>query len=101
MKVLNPENTNHSFIFVPRFYGSETLSLFLLDETTGITEEITNTFFLDYGFISIYFSKTFVENEKREITIKDGDQVVYRGSLIATSQNPQQYKLTAGLYRYE
>jgi hypothetical protein len=27
--------------------------------------------------------------------------VVYRGSLIATSQNPQQYKLTAGLYRYE
>ena len=101
MKVINPENTSHSFLFVPRYYSFDGLELTLTNPVTEVSTVVTNTNSTLDGFTNIAFDFTFAENDKYEITIKDGDSVVYRGKLIATTQNSQSYKLTAGFYRYE
>lgn len=101
MKVVNPEDTSHSFLFVPRYYNFDGLELTLTNPVTDVSTIVDNTNATEDGFTNIAFDFTFANNDKYEITIKDGDDIVYRGKLIATTQEPQSYKLTAGFYRYE
>ena len=101
MKVVNPDNTSHSFLFVPRYYDFNELELVLTNPATGVTTEVTNTNVTHNGFTNISFNFTFSNNDKYEVVIKEGEEIVYRGKLIATDQNTQSYKLTAGFYRYE
>ncbi len=101
MKVVNPDNTSHSFLFVPRYYDFNELELVLTNPATGVTTEVANTNVTHDGFTNISFDFTFANNDKYEVVIKEEDEIVYRGKLIATDQATQSYKLTAGFYRYE
>ena len=101
MKVVNPNNTSHSFLFVPRYYNFGTLEFILTNPVTAVATTVTNTNTTEDGFTSISFDFTFANNDKYEITIKDDEEIVYRGKLIATNQETQSYKLTAGFYVYE
>jgi hypothetical protein len=101
MKYINVANSNPSFNFIPRYYGFEELTLLLKNPITKEVFEVDNIFDELNGYVSISFDFTFANNDKYQITIKDGVNVVYRGNLIATTQTSQSYKLTAGFYRYE
>lgn len=102
MKVANPNNTAHDFTFIPRFYTEDSLFLVLYNEATKETSTVSNTYILTDGNVTISYSFDFSNNSKYQIKITDSsDNVVYRGKLIATSQNTQDYKLTDSLYIYE
>jgi hypothetical protein len=100
MKVVNPEDTDHIIDLIPRYYPSDKITLSLFNEATKVTENIDNTYTITDGVLFLSFEYTFTENQKFQVKIEEENEVVYRGKLIATSQTPQDYKLTNNVYFY-
>ena len=101
MKIVNPNNASHSITLIPRFDTANLLTLNFFNESNRVTETVANTYSIVDGNLTLNYDYTYSENQKFQIELLDGSEVVYRGKLIATTQEPQEYKLTEGLYIYE
>ena len=101
MKVVDPNNTTHTINLIPRIYSVSSIDLSLYNEATQVTTSVTDAYSVTDGVATIIFDFTFEDNDKYQFKLVDGSEVVYRGKLIATAQDPQDYKLTDGLYSYE
>lgn len=98
---LLPSNTTHEFNFIPRFVPSGELILELYDETLQTTETIDNTNTYSNGYVIITFDLVCTENQKFQLKISEGDEVIYRDKIFITSQNTQEFKATKDHYYYE
>ena len=101
MKVVDFNDSNHTLKLIPRFYTVNSIDISLYNESTKVTTTTTNAYTITNGMMTYGFTHTFLDNDKYQFKLLDGATVVYRGKLIATSQTPQDYKLTNGLYTYE
>jgi len=109
MKVINPDNSSHSIILIPRLYSLDaSIDLEFYDETERTTESIsTSTYTVLNGYLTLTFTDaefstiTFYEDGKYQIKISDTSGIIYRGKMIASSQTEEEYKLTNGVYEYE
>lgn len=101
MNVVKPINTAHQLKVIPRFYPMGLLIFSLYNEETKINEVIENLYIIENGYLILSFNYTFIEGQKFQIEIKENENVVYRGKLMATSQNTQNYKASNELYYYE
>ncbi len=103
MIVVNPEDTNHTFDIIPRYYPRD-IVLELYNEVTQVSEIVNQLFVVNDGIMTVSFTYTFTyikEQAKYQIKLTDNNGVIFRGKLIATSQTPQDYKQTNNLYVYE
>ena len=98
--VINPNNSTHTLNVVPRFYPSNDLVISLYNEATKVVSTPDNTYNITNGKLNITFTFTFVDKDRHQVKIEDGTQIVYRGKLLTTTQDPQAYKQTDGLYFY-
>lgn len=101
-KVVNPNNTTHSFEFIPRF-EAQSNTLYLKNEATETETKIDSGIYEDQKneLVKITFDFDFVERDKYQICISDDDgEVVYRGKLFATEQKPQDFVITEGYIKY-
>ena len=101
MKVVDPNDTTHTIKLIPRFYGISSIDLSLYNEADQVTTTVTDAYSVTNGIATLIFDFTFLEDDKYQFKLVDGSTVIYRGKLIATSQEPQEYKLDNGLYSYE
>ncbi len=102
MKVVNPNVRIKTISLIPRFNDVEAFDLLLINETT---KEQT-TFFIDnYSYQNgiLVFGVDFAmnEGEKYELKLSILNEVLYRGKIFATAQEPQDFDLTKDLYIYE
>ena len=101
MKVILPSNTTHEATIEPRFYSSEVLSMDVTKEGNRkvTTQEIT--YLVVSGVMTITFDLVAVKGDRFSFKIYevDGD-ILYRGKLFATEQDPETYKLTKDRYKY-
>lgn len=100
MKVINPAVTVHEMVIVPRYYPSLALTLQLLEEATRVTTTPTVTYRITNGKLYITFTNTFLDKQKYQIKLLEGANVVYRGKIWVTTQTPQDFSLTEGVYVY-
>ena len=78
MKVVNPNETNHTIELIPRSY-QEDVVLDLYNEATRVETTVANiSSFLD-GIFSISFDFTFAENDKYQIKISKDKEILYSG----------------------
>jgi len=108
MKVISPDDTTHVIKLIPRFYEvGATLTVNLYDEGKRVNQDVTlSTFTVVDRFVNVTFTDAefddldFYENGRYQIRITDVDsaEILYRGKMIATTQTPQDYKLTNGLF---
>ncbi len=98
--VINPDNTTHTLKVIPRFYPNLDITVYLYNEATQVTETPSNTYNITNGKLNVTFDFTFVNKDRHQIKISEGEKVVYRGKLVTTNQDPQDFKLTDGLYYY-
>ena len=98
--VIDPSNTIHTLNVVPRFYPSTNIVVELYNEATNVTTSPSNTYTITNGKVNITFTFTFLENDRHQLKVTEGTEVVYRGKTLTTSQEPQEFKLTNGLYTY-
>lgn len=99
MKILQPSNTTHIIVLNPRFEPTTLLVLEFTNKETKEVVEVANT----YTFISSVLTMTFdldvLESEQYSIEIRQNSKVIYRGLAYCTEQEPQDYKLTNGIYK--
>ena len=100
MKVVDTNNTTHNITLIPRFDTSNSLTLNFYNEASKVSETVANTHSLVDGYLTLTYDYTYTEGDKFQIEVLDGSEVVYRGKLISTTQEPQEYKLTNDLYIY-
>jgi len=100
--IINPINTTHTLRIIPRFNPSDSLVLNIKDTTTNLDEDISlsSYAFTTTGGIEFDFDFEATDETRYQITIKEGDEVVYRGISIATSQDTQEYQLTNDKYYF-
>ena len=101
MKVVNPNDTSHTIDLIPRYYPFNDVTLSLYNEQSKVVSEVDNTYVILNGIMTIDFDFDFTNKEKFEIKITENNNVVYRGKIIATTQDSQDYKMTKDLYFYE
>lgn len=100
MKVLNPNNTNHTITLQPRFNPTTDLVVEFTNKVSKVISVLENTYTYTTGVLSINFDFTVVESEQYLIKITESGKVIYRGDAFCTSQSTQDYKLTKGKYIY-
>jgi len=103
LKVVNPTDVTHSITLIPRFDNFGLLTLELFNEVTKDKTIVSNIQQLVDGNLIITYDFVFADKDRFQIKITEGpdpdkDPVVYRGKLLATEQNPQDFKLDEGLY---
>ncbi len=100
MNVVIPANATHVIKLTPRYTSTSTVVLSLYNEEDRVSTIVANTFTYLNGIFTLTFDFTFAEDDKYQIKITDTNGVVYRGKVFATSQTPQDYKASNGLYTY-
>ena len=82
--------------------GSTLLILSIKDSFKGESTDVENTFVIGNGKLSVTFDYDFRVEGRYEITISNEDdtEVAYRGIILATSQETQEYKLTNDKFYY-
>ncbi len=98
MTVVNPEDTEHTILIIPRYYPDSGVTLSLYNEATQETETVTNDYEIIDGNMFVNFEFTFSDNANYQLKISEGEEVVYRGKIFATTQDPQDFKLTSNVY---
>lgn len=100
MKVVLPADSEHTIIFIPRVYPTGALSFFLLNESDKVETLVPQTYVTTDGLIFLTFTFTFAERDKYQIRILEGTEVIYRGKLFATDQEPQEFRITTNFIEY-
>ena len=101
--ITNPNLTTHTIKLLPRFSTSNVLTLTVTDSTLGTSTDLTTTYTTggDYK-LALTFDYTFTAESSYQLKLTDSvtNEIVYRGLVLATTQNSQTYKLTENLYRW-
>ena len=96
MIILKEQNTSQVLKFIPRNYGADTIVL--RDETTNELQTISASFALD----KYYLTTTTVFDLKQDtfynLTIKNGNEVVYKDRVFCTNQNIVNYTVNKDEY---
>lgn len=93
MKVLNPNNANHSLKLIPRFTPNVNMVFELKNETTKVVEILNILYIFDNGILTINFNYSFVNKSNFQIKLTQNNEVLFRGKLFITDQtNLQDYE---------
>jgi len=103
MKVIDPNDTTHSISIIPRFNDTVSVTMEITNEATKVVYTgVLNTYTLTDGVGVVNFDLTPEDKSKYSFKLVDnGVDIIYRGKLIATTQETQEYKITTDLYFYE
>ena len=96
--VVIPTDTTHEIRFIPRTYPETVLVVTIVDEFTEAETILSNTYYINGGYMFVTFDHTFTERDNYRLTISSNSDVIYRGNIFATSQDPQDFKLSQGVY---
>ena len=95
---VNPDNITHTIRLIPRYTPVGVLTVSIFDKFTLISSNVANTYTFVNGYLSIEFDYTFSERGNYNLTIDNDSKVMYRGYIFATSQIPQEFKLSQNVY---
>tara|TARA_R100000388_G_C7230246_1_gene154219 strand:+ start:227 stop:577 length:351 start_codon:yes stop_codon:yes gene_type:complete len=98
---------NKTLKVIPREFVNGTISVDLKNETTGVNVNITPTASTDQNYMSFTASfGTLVEGDFYNMTIKNGDNIIYKDKVFCTDQiidqtNNSYYSVNSGEYNTE
>jgi len=99
MKILNPIDTEHEIVFIPRFYFDGDVVLSLYNEESSVTTTYDLTPITIDGYVYINFEEAFINNSNFQIKITSDDEIVYRGKLFITDQTDlENYQITKDVF---
>ena len=102
--IINPNNTEHTISFVPRYYPSGTIYFKLVDSASDYVLDDTESVYSisTDGKIEFTIYADVISETRYQLTIEEeaSSEVLYRGIVIATSQDTQEYQLTNDKYYF-
>ena len=100
MKILLPSTISHTIPIKPRVNVTDTLSVGIKNDSTGVSITTTPSYTLSHGIMLLTFNLTGLEGERFTVKLSQGIEVVYRCKLFFTAQAAQNYKITKNKYQY-
>jgi len=101
MILVIPTDTEHTASLIPRYIPLDIINVTLYNEATQVESTPLNNYSITNGIMSVTFDFNFIKDDKYQLKIDDTNGIIYRGKLIATDQDPQEFKQTNDLYYYE
>ena len=79
------------------------LSIIITDNFKSESTSVNNTFEVEDGKVILTFDYTFTDESSYNITINyvNTSEVIYRGLILATTQDTQDYSLTQSEYNWK
>lgn len=96
--VVSPTDTTHEIRIIPLFNPDSALTVTTRDEFTDSEVTHVNTFTQLNGYLTITFDYTFTDLSTYTLDVVSGGNIVYKGYIFATTQTPQDFKLSEGVY---
>ena len=100
MKVVNTTDTSHSIRFIPRIYSLDGTTLQLTNEANKEVTDITHTIVGTESILTLLFDYDFTEGDRFQIKLYNDNYDLYRGRILATNQEVQEYDTTKEYYTY-
>ena len=79
-------------------YGSEADTIVLRDEETNVETEIECVFSIDKYYVATSLVFPIKENKYYTLTIKNGNDVVYKDKIFCTNQTKETYSINKDQY---
>ena len=101
--IINPNNIQHTIAFVPRFDPIGAFKYKLVDTATDYVEEdeVDSYEITTRGKVNFTLSADVTSETRYQLTITTlGGEIMYRGLVIATAQDTQEYQLTNDKYYF-
>jgi len=100
MIVINPDDTVHQLVFIPR-YDIESVTLILRNKETNETETTTQSTTYANGYMTISLTKTVLETQSYEMEVRDDETVLFRDKIFCTDQTDlENYQVNPDIIRY-
>jgi hypothetical protein len=96
MIILKEQNTAQSITFIPREMNATTIVL--RNETTGTETNIAAEFYLSDYYITVTTIFALKENTFYNLTIKNGNNIVYKDKIFCTNQANDTYTVNQNQY---
>ena len=96
MIILREQNTSQSLTFIPRVMTATTIVL--RNETTGTETNIAAEFYLSDYYITATTIFALKENTFYNLTIKNGNNIVYKDKIFCTNQANDTYTVNQNQY---
>lgn len=98
MNIVSPSVSSNDLVILPRYYEEVSSNLVFLFEDEDTKKPLTHT--IDNlvkgdGHLTVSVGADFIDNRSYKLKITDSDlsEIVYRGIVFATDQNPQNYRI--------
>lgn len=97
MEIFIPGEQTQTLTIIPR-YESEVVALTVRRDESGELTSLELPAVYSDGYLNMDFVYNFIEDESYTLEVKTltGD-LLWRGMALATSQNPQDYKINADI----
>lgn len=94
MKIINQDNTIHTLLIVPRKPISGGLTLIIEDNPQEVIYVQENE------RITLQFEFLARKDQEYSFKLVNDNEIIYRGLLFATSEQPQNYEQTKGIFYF-
>lgn len=101
MKVVKTTDSTHTIRFIPRAYVLIATTLEITNESNKEVTALEHIIAGTEGILSLIFDYNFSEGDRFQLKLYDSTDVIYRGRILATDQDKQEYDTTTGYYEYE
>lgn len=99
--VVNTNNTSHLLKVTPRLFPCTDIEIHITDSFRSTVDVVSPTYWEDNNLLNISFDYSFEDESNYQIKITDeNSEVVFRGEILSTSQNTQDYSLTSNRYKW-
>lgn len=99
--VVNTNNTSHLLKVTPRLFPCTDIEIYITDSFRSTVDVVSPTYWEDNNLLNISFDYSFEDESNYQIKITDeNSEVVFRGEILSTSQNTQDYSLTSNRYKW-
>ena len=101
--IVNPVNSKHYVKITPRYFPTNTIYLKIKNSFKGTTDDVPALYSVtNDDKLELSFSYDFTDEANYSINVIDNgtDEVIFRGLILATTQQTQEYSLTESKYKW-
>ena len=99
---VNTNNTTHEVLLTPRYFPCNIIEVHVKDSFKGIDTIVECNYEERNNLLVVIFDYNFEDESNYQIKIIDANSqdLVFRGELLSTTQETQQYSVTNNRYNW-
>jgi len=99
--IVNTDNTTHEIKVTPRFFPCTTIEMHIKDSFRDVVTVVSCDYREYNNLLYVTFDHSFNDESNYQIKITNSEsEIVFRGEILSTTQDTQDYSLTHNKYKW-